>query len=105
MARKAKVQSELKKIKAYNKHKEKRQVLKEDIRKLLIDPEANFEAIEAAYAELRSFPRNANPVRLSRRCRITGRSRGNYRRVGLSKGMFRLHAMNGNIPGLVKASW
>lgn len=105
MARLAKIKSEEKKIKTYERCKEKRLALKDEIRKLQIDPEANFEALEVAYAKLRKLPRNANPIRIRRRCRVTGRSRGYYKRVGLSKSMFRLYAMNGHIPGLVKASW
>ena len=105
MARLAKIKSEEKKIKTYERCKEKRLALKEDIRKLQINSEANFEELEAAYAKLRKLPKNANPTRLSNRCNITGRPRGFYRRVGLSKSMFRLYAMNGHIPGLVKASW
>lgn len=105
MARLAKIENEKKKIKTYKRYSEKRLMLKEKLRKLQIDPEANFEAIQETYVELRKLPKNASPVRLRHRCNKSGRSRGYYQRIGLSKNMFRLYAMNGHIPGLVKASW
>lgn len=105
MARLAKIENEKRKIKTYQRCCAKRIALKETIRKLQIDPEANFDALEEAYVNLRKLPRNANPVRLRNRCKKTGRARGVYSKVGLSKGMFRIYAMSGNIPGLVKASW
>ncbi|MDA8868677.1 30S ribosomal protein S14, partial [Pseudomonadales bacterium] len=40
-----------------------------------------------------------------RRCGITGRPHGVYRKFGLSRNMLREAAMRGDVPGLVKASW
>jgi small subunit ribosomal protein S14 len=54
---------------------------------------------------LRALPRDSNPTRLHNRCNITGRSRGYYRKFGLSRLMLRKLAHEGKIPGLVKASW
>lgn len=105
MARLAKKESEKRKFKTYKRYNTKRLGLKESISKLQKDPETNFEALQQVYKELRKLPKNASPVRLTKRCKITGRARGVYSKVGLSKGMFRLYAMNGHIPGLVKASW
>lgn len=105
MARLAKKECEKKKIKTYQRCNVKRLALKETIRKLQIDSEANYEALDEAYTQLRKLPKNASPVRVHSRCRKTGRARGCYSKVGLSKGMFRLYAMGGHIPGLVKASW
>jgi len=51
------------------------------------------------------LPRDASPVRLRNRCRLTGRPRGVYRHFGLSRNMLRLYAMKGELPGLVKSSW
>ncbi len=105
MARLAKIENEDKKFKMYKRYNAKRLALKETIRILQIDPEANHEELDEAYIKLRKLPKNANPVRLRKRCKKTGRSRGCYSKVGLSKGMFRIYAMAGHIPGLVKASW
>jgi small subunit ribosomal protein S14 len=54
---------------------------------------------------LRKLPRDSNPTRLHNRCNLTGRSRGYYRKFGLSRLMLRKLAHEGKIPGLVKASW
>ncbi|MFZ1890753.1 MAG: 30S ribosomal protein S14 [Formosimonas sp.] len=58
-----------------------------------------------ARLKLQQLPRNANPTRLRNRCQITGRPRGVYSRFGLGRSKLRDAAMNGEIPGLVKASW
>jgi small subunit ribosomal protein S14 len=64
-------------------------------------------ALKAAgdYAALDQLPRNASPVRLHNRCKLTGRPRGYIRYFGLSRVMFRDMALNGKIPGVKKASW
>ena len=58
-----------------------------------------------ARLKLQALPRNANPTRLRNRCQLTGRPRGVYSRVGLGRSKLRDAAMNGQVPGLVKASW
>lgn len=64
-------------------------------------------ALKAAgdYAALDLLPKNASPVRLKNRCRLTGRGRGYIRHFGISRIMFRDMALNGLIPGVKKASW
>lgn len=57
------------------------------------------------YAGLDKLPKNASPVRLKNRCQLTGRPRGYMRYFGLSRIMFRDMALNGQIPGVKKASW
>jgi small subunit ribosomal protein S14 len=57
------------------------------------------------YVALDKLPRNASPVRLRNRCKLTGRPRGYMRKFGLCRNQFRLLASQGKIPGLVKASW
>ena len=51
------------------------------------------------------MPRDAIPVRKQTRCRLTGRPHAVYRKFGLSRIKLREHAMKGDVPGLVKASW
>lgn len=57
------------------------------------------------YMALDSLPKNASPVRLRNRCRITGRSRGYISKFGISRIIFREWALRGKIPGVQKASW
>ena len=58
-----------------------------------------------AQLSLQKLPRNASPCRQQRRCGITGRPRGVYRKFGLGRNKLREAAMRGDVPGLVKASW
>jgi small subunit ribosomal protein S14 len=60
---------------------------------------------EGDYDGLSKLPRNASPVRLKNRCGLTGRPKGYIRRFGVSRYVFRLMALDGKIPGIVKASW
>lgn len=54
---------------------------------------------------LQKLPRNSSEVRLRRRCLVTGRGRGVYRKFGLCRNMFRQLALDGKIPGVRKSSW
>ena len=58
-----------------------------------------------ASLKLAQLPRNGAPVRVRLRCEITGRSRGNYRKFKLCRIKLRDLASEGQIPGMVKASW
>lgn len=58
-----------------------------------------------AYGELSLLPRNSSRTRLRRLCKMTGRSRGVYRKFGISRIALRELADKGEIPGLRKASW
>ena len=68
------------------------------------DKRAKFIA-EGNYEGLQSIPKNASPVRLHNRCKITGRPKGYMRQFGISRIQFREMASNGLIPGIKKASW
>jgi small subunit ribosomal protein S14 len=57
------------------------------------------------YLGLDKLPKNASPVRLHNRCRLTGRPRGYMRKFGISRVTFREMASNGLIPGVTKSSW
>ena len=57
------------------------------------------------YVGLQKLPKNASPVRLHNRCKITGRPKGYMRQFGVSRINFREMANNGLIPGIKKASW
>lgn len=57
------------------------------------------------YQSLDKLPRNASPVRLKNRCKLTGRPRGYLRKFGVCRNVFRQMASDGKIPGVTKASW
>ena len=75
--------------------------------KLVAKFAAKREALKAAgdYAALDKLPKNASPVRLHNRCKLTGRPRGYMRQFGISRVTFREMALDGKIPGVTKASW
>lgn len=87
-------------------------------KKSIIARDLKRERMVAKYAELRrklkeagdyegldKLPRNASPVRLHNRCRLTGRPKGYLRKFGLCRVKFREMALAGKIPGITKASW
>lgn len=57
------------------------------------------------YAGLSKLPKDASPVRLVNRCRVTGRRHAHLRKFGVSRLTFREMALTGRIPGVTKASW
>ncbi len=57
------------------------------------------------YEALQKLPRNASPVRMHNRCKLTGRPKGYIRQFGISRVTFREMANKGLIPGVTKASW
>ncbi len=68
------------------------------------DKRAKLKA-EGDYVGLQKLPRNASPVRMHNRCKITGRPKGYMRQFGISRIQFREMAAAGLIPGVKKASW
>src|SRR5258708_33188518 len=72
---------------------------------LINDSRRPDEDRQEAREKLEQLPRNASPVRLRNRCRLTGRPRGVFRKFGLGRNKLREIALRGEIPGLIKASW
>lgn len=101
MAKQSMIQRELKRAKTVNKYAAKRAALKAIIADMNKSDEERYDA----QLKLQALPRNASPCRQRNRCRITGRPHGYYRKFGLSRNKLREHAMQGDVPGLVKASW
>lgn len=101
MAKKSMVAREKKRRRTVQKFAAKREALKEIIR----DPASTDEQRQEAQFKLQELPRDASPVRLHNRCRMTGRPHGYYRKFGLARNKLREAAMRGDIPGLRKASW
>jgi small subunit ribosomal protein S14 len=75
--------------------------------KLVAKYAAKRAALKAAgdYVGLQKLPKNASPVRLHNRCKITGRPKGYMRQFGISRINFRFMALEGLIPGVTKSSW
>lgn len=101
MAKTSMVEREIKRAKTVQKYAAKRAELKA----LIKNPATSEEDRWDAQMKLQALPRNANPVRQQRRCRITGRPHAVYRKFGLCRNKLREHAMQGHVPGVVKASW
>jgi len=57
------------------------------------------------FAALARLPRDASPTRLRNLCALTGRSRGVYKKLKISRIMLRKLALEGKIPGMRKSSW
>jgi len=89
MAKESMKAREVKRAKLVAKFAEKRAQLKK---------EGDYEALQA-------LPKNASPVRMHNRCKLTGRPKGYIRQFGISRIQFREMASNGLIPGVKKASW
>jgi small subunit ribosomal protein S14 len=101
MAKTNMVEREKRRAKIVKKYAAKRAQLKELIR----SPKTSHEARAEAQVQLQKLPRDASPSRQRKRCQITGRSRGVYRKFGLARVKIREVANRGEIPGLSKASW
>ena len=101
MAKMCMKEREKKRIKTVAKYAAKRAELKAIIK----DDSVSFEERMEAQKALQKLPRNANPVRVQRRCQVTGRPHAVYRKFGLCRNKLREAAMRGDVPGLHKASW
>lgn len=101
MAKVSMVQRELKRAKTAAKYAEKRAALKA----IISSPTASEDEKWDAQVALQKLPRDASPSRQQRRCQVTGRPHGVYRKFGLCRNKLREAAMRGDVPGLVKASW
>jgi small subunit ribosomal protein S14 len=89
MAKESMKAREVKRAKTVKKYAEKRKALK----------------AAGDYEGLQKLPRNASPIRMHNRCKLTGRPKGYMRNFGISRVLFREMANKGLIPGVKKASW
>ena len=101
MAKLSVTNREFKRVKLVAKYKNRRKELKARSTNPDISPQERADA----RIRLQRLPRNASPVRLRNRCKVTGRAHGVYRKFGLGRNKLREAAMMGDVPGLVKASW
>lgn len=101
MAKRSMIEREKKRARTVQKYAAKRAELKA----ILQDVSASDDAKWEAQVKLQKLPRDASPSRRRRRCEITGRPNGVYRKFGLCRNKLREAAMRGDVPGLVKSSW
>ncbi|NHK27336.1 30S ribosomal protein S14 [Parvularcula flava] len=101
MAKKGMVERDLKRRRLAKKYENKRQSLKAVMKDENSSPEDRFKAA----LKLAELPRNASPTRIRNRCLVTGRPRGYYRKLKMSRIALRELGSHGKIPGLVKSSW
>ena len=101
MAKLSSIQKNLSRLKLIQKHKSKRNIIKNKIK----DKNISLEERIIFQNKLNDLPRNGSAIRHRNRCEITGRPRGNYRKFGLSRIKLRELSMTGDLPGVVKSSW
>ena len=101
MAKTSMIAREKRREKTVQRFAKKRARLKE----LIKNPNTSDEDRAEAQINLQKLPRDANPIRMQRRCALTGRPHAVYRKFGLGRNKLRELAMKGHIPGLVKSSW
>ncbi|MBL6751187.1 MAG: 30S ribosomal protein S14 [Nevskia sp.] len=101
MAKTNMIEREKKRAKLVKKHAKKRAALKATV----VNPDSSYEERQAAAEKLQKLPRDSSASRVRNRCKVTGRSRGVYRKFGLARTKLREAAMRGEVPGLKKASW
>ncbi|MEO0859740.1 MAG: 30S ribosomal protein S14 [Pseudomonadota bacterium] len=101
MAKVSMVERQKKRERLVKQYASKRAALKEIVRDESKPMEERFKAT----LKLAELPRNSSAVRLNNRCQLTGRPRGYYRKLRLSRIMLRELASQGKIPGMVKSSW
>ncbi|MFQ5659556.1 MAG: 30S ribosomal protein S14 [Gammaproteobacteria bacterium] len=101
MAKMSMVNREIKRARLVKKFADKRTKL----RTIIKDISKSEEERKQARRQLNMMPRDSSPSRLRNRCALTGRPHGFYRKFGLGRNKLREAAMQGDIPGLVKASW
>jgi small subunit ribosomal protein S14 len=101
MAKKSMIARAVKRERMVAKYAAKRAELKA----VISSPSASDDEKWDAQIKLQKLPRDSSPVRQQRRCQVTGRPHGVYRKFGLSRNILRQAAMRGDVPGLVKSSW
>ncbi|CUW47588.1 30S ribosomal protein S14 [Novacetimonas hansenii] len=101
MAKISAVNRNVKRERMAARDKAKRTALKNIIMDRSLPVEDRFDAS----LKLAELPRNGSRVRVRLRCKLTGRSRANYRKFELCRIALRDLASNGQIPGMVKSSW
>ena len=101
MAKKSSIEKNRRRRRMVAQYAERRAELKRLARDETMPIEERFQA----RLKLAELPRNSSPVRIRNRCEVSGRPRGYYRKLGMSRIALRELGSSGLIPGLVKSSW
>ena len=101
MAKKSSVNRNKKRIALTLKFENKRRNLK----KIVMNKKLSLDERFKAQMKLSKLPRNSSKIRVKNRCEITGRSRGVYRKLKISRITLRQLSLEGKIPGMIKSSW
>jgi len=101
MAKVSSVERNLKRQRMVAKYAAKRALLKDIARNKELPVEERFQA----QLKLAALPRNSAESRIRNRCQVTGRPRGYYRKMKMSRIALRELGSQGLLPGLVKSSW
>ena len=101
MAKTSAIERDKKRRRMVARYAERRAELKSVARDQSLSLEERFQA----RMKLAELPRNSSPVRIHNRCEVSGRPRGYYRKLKMSRIALRELGSQGLIPGLVKSSW
>ena len=101
MAKKSQINRNKKREKLVAQYAVRRAALKAKTEDMKVPAEERF----AAQLKLAELPRNSSKVRIHHRCELSGRSKGYYRKVRLSRIALRDLSNFGQVPGMTKASW
>jgi len=101
MAKKSAIERNNKRAKLAAKYAARRERLKA----VAMDDSLSLEDRFKARLMLAELPRNSAPNRVRNRCQVTGRPRGYYRKLKMSRIALRELGSQGMVPGLVKSSW
>ena len=101
MAKTSQINRNKKREKLVAQYAVRRAALKATAKDETVPPEDRF----AARLKLAKLPRNSSKVRIHHRCELSGRPKGFYRKLKLSRIALRDLANFGQIPGMTKASW
>ena len=101
MAKLSQINRNNKRVKMAAQYAGKRAELKAKADDMSVAPEDRF----AARLKLAKLPRNSAPTRIHNRCELSGRAKGSYRKLKLSRIALRDLGNFGQVPGMTKASW
>ena len=99
------------KVSSIEKNKHRRKLVDQyaerraELKAIINDRSKPLDERFAAQLKLNELPRNSSKVRLRNRCGVTGRPRGYYRKLGISRIALRDLGNTGQVPGVVKSSW
>ena len=101
MAKQSAIQKNFRRQKLVKKFQEKRI----NLRNKMKDKNISMEERLKFQSTMNDLPRDSSRVRIRNRCKLTGRTRGVYRKFGLSRIKIRELSMSGSLPGVIKSSW